>query len=88
MKKRVKEVQITGREGREVVIIRMDSWERKEEIMRRKKKLGNREIYIDNDLTQEGKEVQRKLREVARGERANGRRVEYRRIEIEGQMYI
>jgi len=29
----------------------MDSWERKEEIMRRKKKLVGREIYIDNDLT-------------------------------------
>jgi len=58
--------------------------------MRRKKKLGSREIHIDNDLTQKEREVQRKLREVARGERANGRRtrVGYRRIEIEGQLYI
>jgi len=67
----------------------MDSWERKKEIMRRKKKLGSREIYIDNDLTQKEKEMQRKLREV-RGERANGgrTRVGYRRIEIKGQIYI
>jgi len=50
----------------------------------RKKKLeislGSRKIYIDNDLTQEERNVQRKLREIARGERAAGRRAEYRRI--------
>jgi len=34
----------------------MDSWERKKEIMREKKKLGSRKIYIDNDLTQEERE--------------------------------
>jgi len=67
-------VQLTGGEGREVVIIRMDNWERKVEIMRRKKSLGSRKIYIDNDLTQEVRDVQRKLKEIARGERANGRR--------------
>jgi len=68
----------------------MDSWERKKEIMRKKKKFGSRKIYIDNGLTQEEREVQRKLREVARDEKANGRRtrVRYRRIEIEGQMYM
>jgi len=86
----VKEMQIAGGEGREVVIIRMDSWERKKEIMRKKKKLGSRQIYIDNYLTQEEREMQRKLRVVARGERTKGRRtrVGYRRIEIKGQLYI
>jgi len=86
----VKEVQIAGGEGREVIIIQMGSWERKEEIMRKKKKLGSRKIYIDNDLIQEEKEVQRKLRVVARGERTKGRKtkVGYRRIEIEGQLYV
>jgi len=56
----------------------------------KKKKLGSRQIYIDHDLTQEEREVQRKLRVVARGERTKGRRtrVVYRRIEIEGQLYI
>jgi len=44
-------VQISGGEGREVIIIQMNSWERKEEIMRKKNKLGSRKIYIDNDLT-------------------------------------
>jgi len=55
----------------------------------KEKKLGSR-IYIDDDLTQKKREVQRKLREVAKDEKANGRRtrIRYRRIEIEGQMYI
>jgi len=52
------------------------------------KKLGSRKIYIDNDLTQEERVIQKKLRVVARGERTNGRRTRYRRTEIEGQMYI
>jgi len=52
----------------------MDNWERKEEIMRKKKKLGSRKIYIDNDLTQEEREMQRKLRVVARGERTKERK--------------
>jgi len=66
----------------------MDSWERKEEIMRRKKKLGS-QIHIDN-LTQGEREVQRKLRVVTKGERTKRRRtrVGYRGIEIEGQLYI
>jgi len=38
MKERIKDVQIVGGEGKDVIIIRMDSWERKEEIMRKKKK--------------------------------------------------
>jgi len=48
----MKDVQIAGGEEREIAIIRMDSWERKEKIMRRKRKLGSRKIYMDNDLTQ------------------------------------
>jgi len=90
----VKEVQIAGGEGRELIIIQMDSWERREEIMRRTKKLGSRKIYIyiyiDNDLTQEEREVQTKLGVVARKERTKRRktRVGYKRIEIEGQLYI
>jgi len=34
-------VRIAGDAGREIVIIQMDSWEKKEKIMRGKKKLEN-----------------------------------------------
>jgi len=55
----------------------------------REKKFASRKIYIDNDLAQKERDVQEKLREIAREERANEKRarVEYRRIEIEGQIY-
>jgi len=88
-KEGVEDVQIAGGKGREI-IIRTDSWERKEEVMRRNKELGSRKIYIDNDLSQEEREVQRKLRKVARNERASCRRarVGYMRIEIVDRMYI
>jgi len=90
VKEGIKEAQIAGGEGKEMVIIQMDSWERKEEIMRGKKKLGSRKFYIDNDLTQKQRGVQMKLREIAREKRADERkgRIGYRKIEIEGQLYV
>jgi len=88
VKERIKEVQIAREKGREMVIIQMDSWEKKQEIMRRNKKLRSKKIYINNDLTQEERGMQRKLREIAKEERTGGRRarVEYRRIE--GQLDV
>lgn len=59
----VKRIQAMGKEGREVIIVEMNSWEEKKGIMKIKKKLGNRKVYIDHDLTMEEREVQRKLRE-------------------------
>jgi len=44
--------------------------------MMRRKNIGSRKIYSDNNLTQEERCVQRKLREIARGERADGRKEE------------
>jgi len=41
----VKDVQSAGEERKWVVIIGMDSWERKEEIMRRKKNLRAKNLY-------------------------------------------
>jgi len=41
----VKDVQIAGGEEREVVIIRMDNWKRKKEIMRRKKAWEQKDLY-------------------------------------------
>jgi len=45
----VKKIQVAGKTGREMVIIEMDSWELKENVMREKKKLGGRNIFIDHD---------------------------------------
>ncbi|CAL1671879.1 unnamed protein product [Lasius platythorax] len=86
----VKRIQAVGKEGREMIIVEMNSWEEKEGIMKVKKKLGSRRVYIDHDLTMEEREVQRKLRERAREEKMEGRRVkvEYRKIEIQRKLYV
>src|SRR5580765_2951986 len=86
----VKRLQAVGKEGKEMIIVEMNSWEEKEEIMKEKKKLGSRRVYIDHDLTMEEREVQRKLRERAREEKMEGRRVKvgYRKIEIQGKRYV
>ncbi|CAL1680915.1 unnamed protein product [Lasius platythorax] len=86
----VKRIQAVGKEGREMIIVEMSSREEKEGIMKVKKKLGSRRVYIDHDLTMEEREVQRKLRERAREEKMEGRRVKvgYRKIEIQGKLYV
>lgn len=89
VKEKVKEINVVGSEGREVIIAEMVRWEDKEGIMKRKEKLVGSGIYIDHDLTREERSVQRKLREIARREREEGRRIKvgYRKIIIEGKTY-
>jgi hypothetical protein len=47
-------------------------------------------IIIDDDLTNEERKTQKKLREVIREERYRGKRVNigYRKIQINGEWYI
>lgn len=77
------------RVGKGMVVAEVERWEKKVEIMSAKKKLKGKKIYIDNDLTREDRAVQKQLREIARIERASGKkaRVAYRRIYIEGETY-
>lgn len=89
----MKSVQVTGMEGREVVIIELEDWETKEKIMKEKKKLREKymnKIYIDHDLTREEREVQRRIRERAKKEREEGKRIKigYKKINIEGKLYV
>jgi hypothetical protein len=46
-------------------------------------------MYIDDDLTKEERETQKKLRELAREERDRGKRVKigYRKIQINGDWF-
>jgi hypothetical protein len=54
-----------------------------------KERKGER-MYIDDDLTNEEKKTQNKLREVAREERDRGKRVKigYRKIQINREWFI
>lgn len=77
--------------GEEVstAIVEMKDWEAKQEVMKKKWRLGKQKIYIDHDLTEEERYVQRKLRERAREERNENKeaKVGYRKIRIQGKWY-
>ena len=94
---RIEEVRkINGDRRKEVVIPKLESWEHKREIIKKKKKLRNR-VYIEDDSTWEEKEIQRRLRGIAKEKRAESRRAKvgymkicinerwYERLEQEGE---
>lgn len=71
-----------------VTVVQIGEWEKKREIMAKKRNL-KKLIYIEDDLTREEREVQRKLR-VRAGEKTEKRkkaRVGYRKIQIEDKWY-
>ena len=62
-------VETKGRgEESDLIIVEMKDWETKQSAMQKKKKLGEKRIYIDHDLTEEARRVQRELREIAKRE--------------------
>lgn len=86
----VKTVEAIGRDQEsKVTIVQLVDWETKQKIMTGKSRNRLEEVYIDHDLTGEERDVQRRLREIARTQRAQGKevRVRYRKIGIEGKWY-
>lgn len=88
IKVRVKTAKgITFKNGEQEVVAEINSWEEKREIMKRKKELEDW-VFIDDDLTWEEREVQRRLRRIAIEEREkNGEyvKVGYDRIFLGGK---
>ena len=74
--------------GEEIVVAKLGNWEDKRTVMRKKKEL-KAGIYIEDDLTREEREVQRKLRMIARENREKGKMatVRYKKICIEHLWY-
>jgi hypothetical protein len=75
-----------------MMLAKIESWEQKKNILLNKSKLKEKEderMYIDDDLTKEEREIQKKLRELAREERNRGKRVKigYRKIQINGEWF-
>jgi hypothetical protein len=90
VKEEVKRIQISGRQDKEVVIVEMDCWESKEKIMKEKKKLGSRKIYIEHDMSFEDREIQRWIRNLAKKEKMVGNEVKigYKKLEIQGKKFV
>jgi hypothetical protein len=75
-----------------MMLAKIENCEQKKNIMLIKSKLKEEKdermyILVDDDLTNEEKEIQKKIREVARGDRGKGKRVEieHRKIQINGE---
>lgn len=73
---------------KDIVIASLDSWVQKREIMSKKRDL-KQGIWIEDDLTKEEREVQRRLRERAREEREKGKKVKvgYMKLYIEDRIF-
>lgn len=67
--KKASRLRTSGKES--VIIAEIENWEEKREIMRRKKEL-KRGIFIEDDLTKKEREIQYKLRGIAKEERQKG----------------
>jgi hypothetical protein len=75
-----------------MMLAKTENWEQKKNIMLNKSKSNGRKgerMYIDDDLTKEERETQKKLRELAKEERDRGKRVKigYRKIQINGEWF-
>jgi hypothetical protein len=77
-----------------IMLAKIESWEQKKNILLSKGKLKEKKgermyILVDDDLTKEERETQKKLRELARAERDRGKRVKigYRKIQINGDWF-
>lgn len=80
IKKKVGEIKIS--EKKKWVTAELDSWEQNGEIIRRKKDL-EKGIIIEDDMTRKKREIQNRLKSLAKEERENGNknvRIGYKKI--------
>lgn len=71
-------------------ILEMDRWEDKLTILKEKAKLKGKNIYIDSELTHKEREIQKKIRDIAREEKRKGIkvRVRYQRLELNDKVFV
>lgn len=70
-------------------IIEMHEWTDKSKILKEKRKLKGKTIFIDSDLTKREREIQKRIRDQAREERDKGRRTKigYRKLFVDGKEF-
>lgn len=77
---------------KDIYVAEVSSWENKTTIMKNKAKLRvllNRKIYIENDYTQEEREIQKIIREQAKKEKLEGKQVKigYQKLMVDEIAY-
>lgn len=83
------EVEDAFKINRDVILVKMTGWEEKMKIMRSKNNLRGTDIYIDNDMTKKEREIQRKLRQIAKEEIEKGNKatVKYKKLVVNNKTY-
>lgn len=79
-----------NREGRPgMILATVESFEKKLEIMKAKRTLRGTDVYIDDDMTVEERNVQREIRKIAKEQKAKGKvvKIGYRKIIIGGEEF-
>lgn len=86
---KVKNAYQVGRNDLSIFVAELESMEVKSQIMRKKYMLRGTEIYIDDDLLKNEREIQKKIRECAKTERDKNRKVKigYKKICIDDVWY-
>lgn len=81
--------QITKDDKTIMVVAKVESLEKKHEIMSTKNVLKDTKIFIDNDLTVEERKIQKEIRSIAKDERDNGKKVKvgFMKMYIDGEEY-
>lgn len=74
---------------RDMLLVCLNDYQKKQEIMKNKSKLRGRDIFIENDLTLEERKIAAKLRQIAREEREKGKqvRIGYKKIHVDGKLF-
>jgi predicted DNA-binding protein YlxM (UPF0122 family) len=69
-------------------VVELTDWESKIQILKTKKVLKGKDMYIESELTREEMAIQKKIRDIAREERKKGAaaKVRYQKAEINGQI--
>lgn len=91
IKENVKEIRKIGgvdREGRGLVLVKLEAFEDKKRVMKVKKRLRGRRERIENDLTREERRTRWKIEREAEREREKGKRVQvgYMKMWVDGVM--
>jgi flagellar biosynthesis GTPase FlhF len=83
---KTRKVKVGGKD--KIMIAMLKSWEEKLKVMREKSKLG-KGIYIDDDLTRRERELQQRLRGIARARREKGEwvKIGYKKLKIGYRWY-
>lgn len=68
--------------GRDMILVELDNWEQKQEILRKRTALKGTRFYINPDLTKKERVIQKKIRDAAKSARQKGSNVKIGHLKL------